>query len=259
MHLGLIGYGSIGRALVDRMPDGVVSEYSVLVRRAVAPEPGVAFIAQLDELLNRRPDLIVECAGHDALRDCLLPALGAGIPVIAASLGAFSDDGFLTSAWDAARANSSELILPSGAIGGLDILRAVAGAGDVQVSYRGIKPPAAWQGSPAEGQVNLDTLDARTVFFSGTGREAVQRFPRNANVVAALALAGPGFDAVQVELIADPQATGNSHSYTVTSALCTYHMAIDNAPSTGNARTSETTVLSIVQEVLAFARRPGRG
>lgn len=256
MHLGIIGYGSIGQALAARLPRDLVPEVSVLVRRAVSGPQDVLFLQSRDALLAARPDLVVECAGHGAARDHLVPLLEAGIPVMPASLGVFSDDSFRQAVPTAAERGGSEVIFPSGAIGGLDILRAVSAGGDAAVTYRGIKPPVAWKGSPAEALVDLDALTERHVFFAGSARDAAGRFPKNANVVAALALAGPGFDAVRVELIADPAAPGNTHSYAVTSPACSYEMRIDNAASAGNARTSETTILSLLAEVTAFARRP---
>lgn len=252
MHLGLIGFGSIGRALVERMPSDVVSEITVLQRRPVTEQvPKVTFVADLSDILARHADVIVECAGHQALHAYLPKILSAGVPIIPASLGAFSDPDLLV----LTEAFPAQTIFPSGAIGGLDILRALAGAGDVDVIYRGIKPPKAWKGSPTAAQIDLDALTDRKVFFSGTAREAAQSYPKNANVVAALALAGPGFEGVQVELIADPAAEGNTHRYEVASPVCRYEMKIVNAATAGNARTSETTILSLLEEVKAFSKR----
>jgi len=125
-------------------------------------------------------------------------------------------------------------------------------AGDVDVIYRGIKPPQAWRGSPAETLIDLTSITQATTFFQGNGRDAALAFPKNANVVAALALAGAGFERMRVELIADPGATGNRHAYTVASPLCRYTMDIEATGAAGNARTSVTTVLSLLQEILTY-------
>jgi len=258
MHLGIIGNGNIGQALIQRVSSDTVSEITVLNRRRAGTYDGTRFVQHIKDLIAAKPSLVVECAGHAAARASLIPLLDAGIPIIPASLGVFSDQEFFDATRAATKNNGSEIIFPSGAIGGLDVLRAVSVAGDVRVTYRGVKPPAAWMGSPAEDLVDLDTLSDRAVFFSGSAREAASAFPKNANVVAALALAGPGFDTVGVELIADPKARGNTHSYDVTSPVCRYQMSIENAASSGNARTSETTILSLLQEVQAFAKRSHR-
>ncbi|MEM7614725.1 MAG: aspartate dehydrogenase domain-containing protein, partial [Pseudomonadota bacterium] len=111
-------------------------------------------------------------------------------------------------------------------------------------------------GSPAEAAIDLGGLREATTFFCGTGREAALAYPKNANVVAALALAGAGFDRMRVELVADPQATANQHSYRVDAPDCQYSMAIEAKGSAANARTSVTTVLSILQEISAYEVRP---
>ncbi|AHM04654.1 aspartate dehydrogenase [Roseibacterium elongatum DSM 19469] len=115
--------------------------------------------------------------------------------------------------------------------------------------YQGVKPPAAWLGTAAEASLDLDRLDAPTAFFNGSAREAALTYPKNANVAATLALAGAGLDATRVELIADPAATGNRHSYEVTSPVARFRVQIDNAASGGNAKTSMATIYSLLREI----------
>ena len=251
-RLGLIGLGAIGRELVARLgPEGIAC--TVLTRTVPADLPGgLRRVGTLDALLADRPGLIVECAGHDALRACAVPVLNAGMPLLVASVGALADAALADQITAASARTGARVLLPAGAIGGLDLLRAVAAAGDPEVSYRGTKPPAAWKGTPAEDRAALDSLSAPVPVFEGSGREAALAFPRNANVVAALALAGAGFDSLRVTLIADPAATGNTHAYSVRSPLCSYDMTIRNAPTQGNARSSLTTVLSLAQEIRDF-------
>jgi aspartate dehydrogenase len=117
------------------------------------------------------------------------------------------------------------------------------------VSYRGIKPPRAWAGTPAAAQVDLDTLDRAATFFRGDARQAARDYPKNANVAATLALAGAGFEATRVELVADPAAPGNVHEYSVTSPLASYSIRIENKASAGNAKTSVATVFSVLREI----------
>ncbi len=92
-------------------------------------------------------------------------------------------------------------------MGGLDALAAARRAGLSSVSYVSRKPPAAWLGTPAERVADLSALTAAAAVFTGTAREAALAFPQNANVVAAIALAGLGFDETQVTLMADPAVT----------------------------------------------------
>jgi aspartate dehydrogenase len=246
----------MGRALVAHF-GADLNHITVLLRAGTpppdTPHPALTFVSSCDALLGAKPDLVAEVAGHAAVAAHAEVILSHGTDLIVASLGAFADPAVHIRALAAARGSGAALILPSGAIGGLDLLRVLAASGDVDVTYEGIKPPAAWKGTDADTRVNLDALTAPRVFFTGTGRAAALQFPKNANVVAALALAGAGFDTMQVDLIADPAARTNTHSYRVRSAVCDFRMKIDNAASAGNARTSHTTVLSIAQEIVAHA------
>lgn len=265
MHLGVIGYGSIATSLMELLSPDTVSQVTVLLK-AESPAlkriqaagnsqtPAIQAVTSFEDLRAAHPDLIVECAGHGAVAAHVPALLRAGHDVIIASVGALADR-LLNSEISRARAvKNARIILPSGAIGGLDILRALSQHGDIDLTYQGVKPPSAWKGSPADAYLDHDALTEPVTFFTGTGREAALTFPKNANVVAALALAGGGFDRMTVELIADPKATSNQHSYTVRSPLCSYSMIIQGVATAGNARTSATTVLSLLQEIKDYHR-----
>ena len=270
MHVGLIGYGGIATSLIAHLPDLGVDRATVLVRpssettaRAKAADaPGglaVSIVTSLDGLLDAAPDVVVECAGHEAVATHGPAVLAAGADLIIASVGALADPALHDALLAASQtAGSGRMTLPIGAIGGLDLLTTLAQAGHLDVTYQGTKPPAAWKGSAAESVVDLDALNTPASVFSGNAREAARAYPKIANVVAALALSGAGFENTLVELVADPQATGNTHAYTVDSPLCHYRIDITAHPSPDNPRTSATTAWSILAEVrraLALSRR----
>ncbi len=261
MHVGIIGYGSIATSLIAHLPGLGVNRVTVLVRpsseqaarKKAAKTPNslaVDIVASLDDLLDASPRVVVECAGHAAIAENGPMILTHGADLIVASVGALADPE-LHEALSTANATESagRMILPIGAIGGLDLLATLAQAGPLEVNYQGTKPPAAWKGTPAELAVNLDTLTAPATVFTGDAREAARAYPKNANVVAALALAGAGFEGTRVELIAHPHAAGNSHAYSVDSPLCQYKIDIMANPSPENPRTSATTAWSILSEV----------
>lgn len=246
MRLGLIGYGTIARTLLAEV-GGEVTVTGVLVRpgREADGQPVVTTAA---ELIEGKPDLVIECAGHGAVRDHVPDCLKAGIDVVVASIGALSDDALYDTLKSAAKAGGARLILPAGAVGGIDALAALSAAGRPKVRYTGTKPPRAWAGSPAEDTLDLASLTEPQTFFEGTAREAASAYPKNANVAATIALAGAGFDATTVTLVADPAATGNTHEFEAVSDTGRIHFRIENAPS-GNAKTSMATVYSLVREV----------
>ena len=202
-----------------------------------------------ETLINNKPNLVVECAGHDAVTEHIAQVLSAGFDTVVASVGALADAALADSLYDAAHKGKARLIIPAGAIGGVDLLASLQKHGKLEVSYRGIKPPAAWSGTLADKLIDLDHLSKETVIFSGSAREAASNYPKNANVAATIALAGAGFEATKTELVADPKATGNIHEYSVDSPLAHYTLRVESQPSSGNAKTSVTTVYSILREI----------
>jgi aspartate dehydrogenase len=265
-HLGIVGFGNIGRALVDVLAgavEGPLDRLTLLVRprqtaEAVAESARVRgrlageidCVADVGALVAARPDLLVECAGHGAVREAALPALAGGIETVVASVGALADAALHGALVEAARTGGARLVLPAGAIGGIDLLRAVGTAGIEAVTYVGRKPPAAWRGTPAEGVLDLGSVAAPTTFFAGDARAAAKAYPKNANVAATLALAGVGFERTRVELIADPGAVGNLHAFEVRSAAARFEVRIEGRASPDNPKTSLATVHSLAREVL---------
>lgn len=265
MKLAIIGFGNIATTLLELLREGLEQPLESLTVLAL-PETAQSTQAQLDGafaavaeqrrtvtdlagLLAADPDLLVECAGHAVVQQHLPAVLNAGIDSILVSIGALADDALHDTLRAAARAGGARLILPAGAVGGIDLLAALGAAGGLEVTYRGTKPPQAWSGTPAEKALDLAALGERAIFFTGTAREAASAYPRNANVAATLALAGAGFEATRVELVADPAASGNMHEYEVRSPLARYSMRIENLPSAANAKTSVSTVYSVLREI----------
>src|SRR5690606_34285487 len=154
-------------------------------------------------------DLVVECAGHRAIEDHVLPALAAGYPCVVTSVGALAVPGTPERLEAAARAGGSRLELLAGAMGAIDALAAARLGGLDEVVYTGSKPPEAWKDTPAQQVCDLDGLADAAVIFDGNARDAARAYPRNANVAATLALAGLGLEKTRVRLIADPRASGN--------------------------------------------------
>nr|WP_255561721.1 aspartate dehydrogenase [Pseudohoeflea sp. DP4N28-3] len=261
----MIGFGNIARGIVDGLCGAcapeverltlLISEGQTAAIDAAFPEAArrqfadISIVERCDALLAAGPDLIVECAGQNAVRDSVPAVLRAGVDVIVVSIGALADPVLYEELRAAATDGGARLILPAGAVGGIDILKALQIGGDVTVRYRGTKPPAAWAGTPAAAQCDLAALSAPTTVFSGDARAAATQFPKNANVAATLALAGAGFTATSVELVADPSAPGNLHEFTIESELATVSVQIANRPSSGNAKTSQTTIYSVLRAI----------
>src|SRR5262245_47299397 len=166
------------------------------------------------------------------------------------SVGALADPALLARLKDAAHAGESRILLPAGAIGGLDAIAAMRVAGLTSVRYRSRKPPAAWRGTPAERQIDLGALTQPTVLYKGIAGEAALLYPQNANVAAAVALAGLGFDATEVELVADPGAPGNVHEIEAEGAAGRFAIQLQGKPSRTNPKTSALAAMSVARALL---------
>ena len=212
IKLGLIGYGAMGHMVLESLQRQLqTAEFAILTNGfPVDTLPrGVKKFDAPAQLLTWSPTVVVECAGHGVVASTLPKCLSSGVDVIVASIGALADRAVEEQLLNAARTGGARLIAVSGAIGGLDALRSAHFTGLEAVRYTGRKPPLAWQGTPAQDEFDLKSIATNTLIFDGTAREAAQRFPKNANVTAAVALAGVGFDRTQVQLFADPTAQSN--------------------------------------------------
>jgi aspartate dehydrogenase len=145
--------------------------------------------------------------------------------------------------------HGSQLIVPPGALAGIDALSAASALPLDSVVHRIVKPPIAWHGTAAETLTALRDLTQPVTFYSGTAREAAAHFPKNANATVISALAGIGLDRTRVELSADPDAKHNVHMISVTGAFGKLEIRIENRPLAGNPQSSEMTALSLVRIV----------
>lgn len=249
-----IGYGAMARSLAASLAAGSsgirLSGFYLPPELLAEAEPGLVRWTRIGDMISARPDLVVECATHSAVRDSVPLLLEAGIDVVIVSIGALVDPATVERLEAAARKGNAKAIAVSGAIGGLDVLRAARIAGLDSVTYVGRKPPAAWKGTPAEHLLDLDRLDKPMTFYEGTATAAARDYPKNTNVTAAVALAGIGFDRTSVRLIADPKAAGNIHEVEAAGAFGTFRIVLNNKPLPDNPKTSWLAALSVEHAVL---------
>ena len=195
------------------------------------------------------PDLVVDCAGHPALRAYGETVLKGGIDLCSVSSGALADKDLHDRLLAAAVGGGSQLRIVSGAIGALDALSAASVGGLDSVTYRGRKPPKGWVGSPAEKVLDLGSLTEAAVHFSGSARAAALQNPKTANVAASGALAGAGFDATDVEQIADPGVSRNSHEIVAEGGFGRFEFRIEGNSLPDNPRSSAITAMSVVRDL----------
>jgi aspartate dehydrogenase len=255
--VGLIGYGGIAQDVVAALREagGGAKIVGVLCRpgrtaKAHATLGDIPVVESLADLLALRPGIVAEVAGQQAVAEHGPDVLRRGFDLLVISVGALAEPVLLERLKSAAREGNSRMLLPAGAIGGIDAIAAMRLGGLTSVRYRSRKPPAAWRGSPAEKVADLDKLTGRTVLYRGTAGEAALLYPQNANVAAAVALAGLGFVKTEVELVADPDAPGNVHEIEVEGAAGRFAIQLQGKPSRSNPKTSALAALSVARALI---------
>jgi aspartate dehydrogenase len=176
-----------------------------------------------------------------------MAALAAGADYCPASTSAFADEGALDGLLALARTQGRQVLIPPGALGGIDALAAASRLPLATVTHEISKPALAWQSTPAETLCDLASLQAPFCFFEGSAAQAARDFPQNANVAAITALAGIGLARTKIRLIADPTLTLNRHHIIAEGDFGRMEITLDNRPLAGNPKSSELTALSLVR------------
>jgi aspartate dehydrogenase len=253
MRLGVIGYGAIAQHLIAALDSGGPSGVeipAVLVHRARPASTG-PFVVTSDaaHFLAHRFDAVLECAGHQAVRDHGEGVLAAGADLIVTSVGAFADDALLARIRDAAERAGRRLILPSAGIGALDILSAAAIGGLDEVTVTVRKDAPSWHGTIAAQSHDLARLAGPVVLYDGPVREGARLYPQNVNIAAAVALAGIGLDRTRLIIVADPAISTHQVEITAKGAFGSFRFAEDVVPSVENPKTGRLVAMALVKTV----------
>jgi aspartate dehydrogenase len=250
-RVAVAGLGAIGRKVaeaLDRGIDGLVlvavsaqnpdKHRSWLAGLAAAPK-----LLPIDELADVA-DIVVECAPAALVRSIVAPFVTRGKTAIVLSAGAPRENEDLI---DLAKQNGGQIVVPTGALLGLDAVAAAAEGEIHSVRMVTRKPVRGLAGAPylAEHNIRIEDITAPLRIFEGTPREAAIGFPANLNVAVALSLAGAGPDRTTLEIWADPSVTRNIHRVEVEADSARFSMSIENIPSE-NPRTGMITALSVI-------------
>lgn len=252
LRVALAGLGAIGGEVACRLDRGIAGLrlVAVSVRDAAKAERRMAGFARPVPVvpladLPERAEVIVECVPAAAFRAVAEPALIAGRTLITVSGGALLEHADLI---DLAERTGGRIILATGALLGLDAVRAAAEGEIRAVRMVTRKPPAGLAGAPYLEQhgIRLEGLREPLKVFEGTARDGARGFPANVNVAAALSLAGIGPDRTRLEIWADPGVTRNTHRIVVEADAARFEMQIENVPTEENPRTGKITALSVI-------------
>ena len=250
-RVAIAGLGAIGRALARRLAAGLPG----VTLAAVAARDRAKAQAWLDEQKIACPlieledfphhaDLAIECAPAAIIEDICRPMLQAGKRVMVLSCGALLPRPHLM---ELAGQHGGQIIVPTGALLGLDAVAAAAEGTIHSVRMITRKPPNGLAGAPylVRHGISVEGLNGPKLVFSGTARDGAAGFPANVNVAAALSLAGIGPDRTMMEIWADPTIDRNCHTIEVDSDSARFSLAIENIPSE-NPKTGRITALSVL-------------
>ncbi len=252
LTVGIGGLGAIGRQVAAALDAGVEGLELVAVsardldgaRAKVAGFARPPKVVPLGEL-GALADIVVECAPAAVFEEVAEPAIRAGRIFVPSSVGALLPRMHLV---DLARETGARIVVPTGALLGLDAVRAVAEGTIHSVRMVTRKPPGGLSGAPhlVENGISVEGLTEPKKVFEGTAREGARGFPANVNVAAALSLAGIGPDRTTLEIWADPALDRNTHRIEVDADSARFTLEIANVPSEENPRTGKNTALSVI-------------
>ncbi len=252
LRVAIAGFGAIGKTLARRIADGAAPGAALVAVATRDREKALRALAAMDidvpvlplAALAEVADVAVECAPAAVLEDIAQPMLLAGKQVIVLSVGALLQHPELM---ELAREHGGKIIVPTGALLGLDAVAAAAQGTIHSVRMISRKPIAGLMGAPylEEQKIDLAALTEPMRIFEGSAREAARGFPANLNVAVALSLAGIGPDRTTLEVWADPGVTRNIHRIVVDSDSARLDMTIENIPSE-NPKTGRITALSVL-------------
>jgi aspartate dehydrogenase len=249
LRIGLVGYGAIGKHVAQAVAAGAIPNAVcpvALVRRARA-EPDILLVTESAEFLGHGLDVVVECAGHQAVRDHAVSALEEGAHLMVTSVGAFVDDTLFARVMAAAQAHGTRLFIPSAGMGALDILTAAAQGGLEEVTMTVTKDAVSWLGTEAERLHNLRTLTAPVVLYDGPVREGARRYPQNVNIAAAVALAGLGLDRTRLRIVADPADIPHIVELHARGVFGSFTFREEVVPSADNRKTGRLVAMAVIK------------
>ena len=255
--IGLLGCGAIGRGLALAVDEGIVggaelvalfdqdsrNAQSLLQRLSSSPKAAASFE---DFMATEGLSIVVEAASQEAVRQHGAAIVSSGKNLLIMSTGSLLDAPLFSELSDLTRQTGCRIFVPSGALGGIDAIRASRDTlEEVVLTTR--KPPQSLMDTASADGDTLKDITSATVVFEGSALEAVRRFPFNINVAATLSLAGIGPEKTRVRIIADPEAKGNIHEVYAAGSSGVMRFIMENVPHPDNPMTSHLAVLSAIE------------
>lgn len=251
--VAIVGSGALASVIAEALSKELSKEYELLGVFSGRLENALKLSDKfnckaynsLDEIIEDNPDYIIEAASPNVIKDIGIKILENGINLIPLSIGALADKEFYKKIEQAALDNNSRVHLPSGAVGGFDVLRAAMLMEDVEVSIVTEKSPKSLNGAPfLDGrQLSKDKVEE---VFSGSANEAIEVFPKNVNVAVATASATVGVDNTRTVIRSMPNLLSNKHEIQLLGNTIKVTIAIETTPSIINPKSSTLAAYSVI-------------
>lgn len=261
-EIAIIGCGAIGSALAQNIDNKIIPNCSLSIIFDIDQKK----LQHIYEKLQNKPhifsnfngfiesphfqkiDLVVEAASINAASNYVLDVLRKGKDIMIMSIGVFSDHDFYKEIIQFLKINSNNVFLPSGAIGGIDIIRSIKNHIE-SITLITTKNNKSLKGAPffLNNNINVDEINKRQIIFDGNADDAIKQFPSNVNVSALISLAGIGFKRTNVKVIVDPNEYNNIHEINVKWKFGEFTIKVINKPSVENPKTSYLAILSATE------------
>lgn len=251
--LAIIGSGALGSIIGEEITTKLFQDYELIGIFSENFENTLKLTDKLkckaynslNEVINDKPDYIIEAASPQVVKDMGIQILGNGINLIPLSVGAFADKEFYNKVKQVAMENKVRVHIPSGAVGGFDVLQAAILMEDGEISITTEKSPKSLNGAPfLEGrQLSKENIEE---VFSGSAKEAIKFFPKNINVAVATALATRGVDNTQVDIRSIPDMKSNKHKIQLVGDTVKVTVEIESIPSPNNPKSSTLAAWSVI-------------
>ena len=257
--LGIIGCGAIGSALAEYAAKNLTSSVEKIILcdtdQVKAEElsgkiGGADILKDISEAVDAS-DIVIEAVSPSIAKEVLKLAVENNTDIMIMSIGGLLGE---EKALQEASEKKVNVMLPSGAIAGVDAVKAAKIAGIDTVTLTTRKPSKSIKGAPylESNKIDVDAIKGETVIFEGNALQAMEAFPKNVNVSATLSLAGIGPEKTTVKIIVSPEYTRNSHEIKLEGAAGTVITRTENVPSPQNPKTSYMAALSAIAALKGY-------
>ncbi|MHA1333151.1 MAG: aspartate dehydrogenase [Candidatus Odinarchaeia archaeon] len=269
LKIGLIGCGAIGNIMVDAINDGKLSDIKLIAVydksienaqkcAAKLPEKPIIVNSLEDLISNKEIELIVEAASQEAVREYGVRILESGKHLMIMSIGALVDEELRNKLEETAEKYDRKIYLPSGAIAGLDGIKAASLSNLKEVILTTRKNPQKLKNSPffeINKDIKIDSITEPAVIDDRPAENIIHLFPRNINVASTLSLAGIGTKKTRVRIIADPTVDKNIHEIEAHGDFGSLYVKLENYTVPTNPRTSYLAALSAIRTLKRIVER----